>query len=380
LVDSDVVEKNDFAALGKFFDAYASEYQAYFKRNCAEKHVNPVMLDTLPRVVLIPGIGILTAGATAKDASIAMDIYRHTATVILNGEQLGSFRALPEGDIFDVEYWVLEQAKLKLGSSRLPLSSKVAVVTGGASGIGLSISREFLEQGAQVFALDINSEKFETLRKEIVPPKKGGNQFHFLKTDVTDRNSVANSMAEIVEKSGGIDVLVVNAGIFPPSSLLEEIDLKDWQKSLDVNVNGAFHTVAEGLRWMKRQGQGGDIIFIASKNVPAPGKEAGAYSVSKAAQNQLARISALEGGAHGIRVNVLHPHLIFDTGIWSDEVIEKRAKAYNLSPEAYRKNNLLKTELSSKDVARAAFALAAGYFSKTTGAQIPLDGGSDRTL
>ena len=370
----------DFSRLGKLFDAYATDYAAYFDRNCKEKHVAPTMLDRLPRVILIPGVGIVTAGVTAKDAGIAMDIYRHTAAVILNGERLGSYRALPEADIFDVEYWVLEQAKLKLGSSRMPLSARVAVITGGASGIGLAIAREFLEQGAQVFALDINDEKFESLSLEIAPPKKGGNQLTFLKVDVTDRNSVAQAFTTIIEKSGGIDITVVNAGIFPPSQLLENIAPADWKKSLAVNVDGALNTVAESLRALKPQAAGGDIIFIASKNVPAPGKEAGAYSVAKAAQNQLARVCALEAGPHGIRVNVLHPHLIFDTGIWSENIIAKRAAAYRMTPEAYRKNNLLQTELCSRDVARAAFALVAGYFSKTTGAQIPLDGGSDRTL
>jgi rhamnulose-1-phosphate aldolase/alcohol dehydrogenase len=366
--------------VGAFFDRFAQQYQTYFESEKARTKDKKIMLDTLPRVILLPGIGVLTAGKTLKDARIALDIYQHTMTIIENAEGVGSYEALPAGDIFDVEYWVLEQAKLSLAPKALPLTGKVAVVTGGASGIGKAIARQFLEQGAIVHILDINAARFTDVSEELKKVVKSGNGVFFHAVDLCARTAVAETLEGIIRSGGGVDIVIANAGIFPPSSALDSISLADWGKSVDVNLNASFHLVSESLRWMKTQPMGGDIVFIASKNVPAPGPEAGAYSVPKAAQVQLARVCALEAGKFGIRVNVLHPHLIFDTGIWGADVIEKRAKAYGLTAEQYRKNNLLKTELTSADVARATFALVSGYFSKTTGAQIPVDGGSDRTL
>lgn len=354
-------------------DRYATEYTAYFERNSALRGVTRQKLDVFPRVFLVPDFGVVTVGGTQKEANIALDIYRHTAQVLLAAEQIGTYEALPEADIFDVEYWVLEQAKLKLGPKKLPLSGKVAIVTGGSSGIGAAIVEMYLEQGATVHIWDLKE-------NELPKPGKGSGGVYFSSVDVTNRERVSSATKKAVQLSGGIDILVVNAGIFPSSHSIEEITGREWDSSLQVNLSGAFHTVAEVLPWMKNQGTGGDIVFIASKNVPAPGKQAAAYSVAKAGQTQLARVLALEAGAYGIRVNMLHPHLIFDTGIWSPEVLDKRAKSYGMSVEEYKRNNLLKTELCRKDVAKAAFALVSGYFSKTTGAQIPLDGGSERTL
>jgi rhamnose utilization protein RhaD (predicted bifunctional aldolase and dehydrogenase)/NAD(P)-dependent dehydrogenase (short-subunit alcohol dehydrogenase family) len=360
-------------------ESYADRYRRYFAKHTEEKKIERQILDPWPRVVLWPGVGIITIGATAKDAKVAMDIYQHTTSVILNAEGMGGYEALEEGDLFDVEYWVLEQAKLKLGAKRLALTGKVALVTGGAGGIGLAIVKEFLGEGACVVILDARDEAFSSLEKELKPFAKGGNEFCFFRCDISQRSQVKEAVDKAVTTFGGLDLVVVNAGVFPKSQRLEQIDSADWQRSLDVNLSGALHTVAESLKWMKLQKAGGDLIFIASKNVPAPGKEAGAYSVAKAGQSQLARVAALEGGADGIRVNQLHPHLIFDTGIWTESVIAERAKSYGMTPEQYRTNNLLKTELTSRDVARAALALVT-HFSKTTGAQISVDGGSDRTL
>lgn len=350
--------------LDKLLADYEKRYEAYFNRCCEIRKVKRTMLDTLPRVIVVPNVGIFCAGATEKDAAIARDIYNQTATVLLDTTHMSSYECLADEDLFDMEYWILEQNKLKLGPKRAALSGKVAVVTGASSGIGASVAKELKNQGATVFNLDLN-------------PGTIGNH---LKVNVTDRESVKSAFEEIVRKTGGIDITVVNAGVFPSSAPIENIALEDWNKSINVNLNGAFHTVAETLRWMKQQGTGGDLVFVASKNVPAPGKEAASYSVAKAGQTQLARIAALEGGPYGIRVNMLHPHMIFDTGIWTDEVLQKRAKAYGMTVDQYKTNNLLKTSLNSDDVARAVSALVSGAFGKTTGAQIPIDGGSDRTL
>jgi len=360
------------------FDKYIESYKDYFEKYCLEKHIERKMLDPLPRVFVVPGVGIISAGETFKAANIAKDIYHQTLQAIIRAEEMGGYEPASEDHMFDVEYWELQQNKLKLSPKKAPLTGKTAVVTGGASGIGLAITREYLEQGACVSVLDINEKAFTKLLEELTP--KQGNSVIFLKTDVSDRKAVAQSLIETISTFGGIDILIVNAGIFPNSALLEDIEERDWQRSLDVNLTGSLHVVAESIKWMKKQEHGGDIVFVASKNVLAPGPKAGAYSIAKAAQTQLARLAALEAGGAGIRVNMLHPHLIFDTGIWTDEVIASRAKAYNMTPEEYKTNNLLKTGLCSKDVAKAAFALSAGYFSKTTGAQIPVDGGSNRTL
>lgn len=345
---------------------YQTEYDAYFARN--EKGRGLTKLDPWPRVILIPQVGIVTVGSTHKDARIASDIYSHTAKCLLNAERLSTYEALPESDIFDVEYWILEQNKLKLKGKKLPLGGKVALVTGGASGIGLAIVKAYLDQGAQVVVGDLHANRDAEPRAL------------WCKMDVSSREDVSRCFSEGVKKYGGIDIVVVNAGIFPASHAIENIPLEDWQRCQRVNVDGSFHTVAESLRWLKTQGLGGDLVFIASKNAIAPGKGAAAYSVAKAAQTQLSRVAALEGAEHAIRVNTLHPHLVLDTALWSDKVVEERAKAYNLTPAQYRTNNLLKTEISSRDVAQAAVALVNGSFSKTTGSQIPLDGGSDRTL
>lgn len=376
-LSSRTVQERSREELTRAFDKYAEAYDAYFARN-AGRVGSLTKLDPLPRVFLLPGVGVISAGTTAKDAGIVYDIYKHTAACILNAEQMGGYEALPEEDIFDVEYWVLEQAKLKLGSSKLPLTSRVAVITGGVSGIGLSIAEEFLSAGGQVFVMDINTAGVSEATSVLNRARKGGSSFQFLTVDVSDRTQVAQAITKVVETAGGIDALVLNAGIFPPSNPIESISLEDWNRSMRVNLDGPFHILAESLKWMKSRG--GDIIFVASKNAPAPGKGAGAYSVAKAAQTQLARVCALEAAQYGIRVNVLHPHLILDTKLWNDDVLASRAKAYGMTVDEYRTNNLLRTGLESRDVAKATLALVSGAFSKSTGLQIPIDGGSDRTL
>ncbi|MBI4404710.1 MAG: bifunctional aldolase/short-chain dehydrogenase [Deltaproteobacteria bacterium] len=356
---------------------YEQDYKNYLQRNRSGR-IGPI--DAWPRIWLLPNIGMITAGATAKDANVARDIYIHTASVIEIAQGMGSYQSLDERDVFDVESWAPQQAKLEQRAKPGSLIGKVCIITGGVSGIGLATAQTFLSEGACVFILDIQQSKFAQAQEKLTPLCHFGNFASFLQCDVTDRVGVKKILESIISEVGGIDIAVINAGIFTPSSLVENISDEHWQQSLSVNLTGSFNVAAETIHWMKEQGYGGDIVFIASKNVPAPGKEAAAYSVSKAGQTQLARICALEAGGHGVRVNILHPHLIFDTGVWTDEVIAKRAKAYGMSPEQYKRNNLLKTELCSHDVAKAALALVNGSFSKTTGAQIPVDGGSDRTL
>jgi rhamnose utilization protein RhaD (predicted bifunctional aldolase and dehydrogenase)/NAD(P)-dependent dehydrogenase (short-subunit alcohol dehydrogenase family) len=380
LLSAATVASRDLAGIALALDLYAQRYHDYFVR-CSSQCASPLtMLDVFPRVVLLPGIGVATVASTTKDARIALDIYRHTMGVISNAERSSAYEALAERDLFEMEYWVLEQAKLKLAPKRLPLTGKTVVVSGGANGIGLAIAKEMLSAGGNVAIFDINQQACTLRRSELGKLCRSGNSVSCERVDVTKRSEVSEAMLRVISETGGIDVVVVNAGIFPPSANIEDIADSQWQRALDVNCSGAFHLIAESMPWLKRQPTGGDIVLIASKNVPAPGKQAGAYSVSKAAQTQLARVCALEGGAFGIRVNTLHPHLILDTDIWTPEVIAARAAAYGMTIDEYRTNNLLKTEITSQDVARSAVALVSGSFDKTTGAQICVDGGSDRTL
>ncbi len=277
------------AELKETLDRYAEEYKKYFERNLSLRGEKKIMLDALPRVILLPGVGVATFGNSSKDARIAMDIYEHTMSVIDTCESISHFQALPEEDIFDVEYWVLEQAKLALGAKTLPLSGKIAAISGGTTGIGLAIATEMLENGADVFVLDIDQTKFEPVEKGLKQKAKAGNSVKLVACDVTSRSQVEKAIKEIVREKGGIDLVVANAGIFPASKSVESISEGDWNRTMMVNLNGTFHLLACTLPWMKSQAAGGDIILVASKNVPAPGKEAGAYSVSKAAQVQLAR-------------------------------------------------------------------------------------------
>ena len=348
-------------------DRYVTAYRAYYERHATAEHV---ALDPAPRWVVWQGLGSVGIGDSAKDAKIVLDLARHTARAIDWAERLGGWRALPAKELFEVEYWELEQAKLRKGSGKPPLAGQVALVTGAANGIGRASARALHAAGAAVIATDIDPSITETFdRDDLVG----------LRTDVTDRRAVEASVDEAVGRFGGLDLIVSNAGIFPPSQRLEDLTDEVWDRSLDLNLTSHLHLIRAAAPFL-RLGFAPAIVVTASKNVPAPGPGAGAYSAAKAGLTQLARVAALELGPDGIRVNVLHPHAVFDTGAWSDEVVAARARHYGMTPEQYRTNNVLGVELTSDDVARAVVALAGPTFSRTTGAQIPLDGGSDRVI
>jgi rhamnose utilization protein RhaD (predicted bifunctional aldolase and dehydrogenase)/NAD(P)-dependent dehydrogenase (short-subunit alcohol dehydrogenase family) len=352
----------------KKLDEYRDAYQVYFNAHSTQTDLPLTMLDPFPRLILIPGLGLVTVGKTKKEATIAADIYQRSMGVILNAEIIGKYDALPQQDIFDVEYWVLEQAKLNKAKSSTPFLGKTILVTGGSRGIGKAVCQSYAAHSTQVFNLDLQ------------PPNQNNSQVHYIEADVSDEVSISNAFDEAVKRTGKIDIVIINAGIFPESQSIKDLSSELWQKSLNINLNGAFYTARAAAKWLSQNPRGGDIIFVASKNVPAPGKKAAAYSVMKAAQTQLARVLALESGSNKIRVNIVHPNMIFDTDIWSDEIIVERAKAYQMTPEAYKKNNCLNLPLSSQDVADVILALTSGAFSKSTGLQIPIDGGNERVI
>jgi rhamnose utilization protein RhaD (predicted bifunctional aldolase and dehydrogenase)/NAD(P)-dependent dehydrogenase (short-subunit alcohol dehydrogenase family) len=351
--------------------AYVAAYERYFAEHAADANQPLTMLDPAPRIVLDPEIGMCAAGRTPTDAAIAEDVYRHTIDIIRRAAALGGYRALPARDIFDVEYWDLEQAKLRRQGKPPLFPGEIVLVTGAASGIGKACVEAFRARGAAVVALDLNP----AIEGMFSGPDVAG-----LRCDVTGEAELESALDAAVRAFGGLDMLVLNAGVFPASRPIAALALEEWDRVQRVNVdaNVALMRLAHPL--LKLAPRGGRVAIIGSKNMPAPGPGAAAYSASKAALTQLARVAALEWGADHIRVNVLHPNAVFDTGIWTEEVLRSRAASYGLSVEAYRTNNVLRVEVTSRDVAELAAELCGPTFAKTTGAQIPVDGGNERVI
>jgi len=357
--------------IGRDIGAYAQAYRAYFERNAPLAREKKTMLDPAPRMALDPAFGFVAAGRTAKDAAIVAELYDHSIDVFMRAEGLGGWHALPEANLFEVEYWDLEQAKLRKGGAAPVFAGEVVVVTGAASGIGKACAESFLKRGAAVVGLDVNP-AIEVQLKRI--------DALGIRCDLTDRAAVDAALDRVARAFGGVDMLVLNAGIFPSSQSLQDIAADTWQRTMAINVEANLALMQACHPLLKLAPRGGRIVVIGSKNVPAPGPGAGAYSASKAAMNQLARVAALEWGKDAIRINSLHPNAVYDTALWTEEVLASRAKAYNLTVEQYRKNNLLKTEVSSKDVAELAAEMCGPLFAKTTAAQVPVDGGNDRVI
>jgi NAD(P)-dependent dehydrogenase (short-subunit alcohol dehydrogenase family) len=329
------------------------------------------MLDPAPRVVIDSEVGLVALGADARGARAACEIYEHTVDVIARAEMLERWAPLEPADVFDVEYWELEQAKLGRRDPGKPFLGENAVVTGAASGIGRACVERFLELGAAVAGLDLDP---------AVACVADGDAFLGLVCDIAQPSSTADAVARAVAEFGGLDMLVINAGIFPASAPIAELDLDTWRRTMAVNADGNVALLRAAAPILRLSPRGGRVVVNASKNVPAPGPGAAAYSASKAALTQLARVAALEWAHDGIRVNVVHPNGVFDTGLWTDDVLERRAAAYGLSVDAYRTNNLLGVEVRSRDVAGVITTLCDTVFSRTTGCQIPVDGGNERVV
>ena len=357
--------------IGRDVDAYAMQYRAYFERNAPQAKEKKTMLDPAPRMALDPAFGLAAAGRTAKDAAIVAELYDHSIDVFMRAEGIGGWNALPEANLFEVEYWDLEQAKLRKGGAAPVFAGEVVVVTGAASGIGRACAGSFLKRGAAVVGLDLNP-AIETQYKR--PDYLG------VACNLTDRAAVEAALDRAVRAFGGVDMLVLNAGIFPSSQAIQDIPAETWLKTMAINVEANLALMQACHALLKLAPRGGRIVVIGSKNVPAPGPGAGAYSASKAAMNQLARVAALEWGKDGIRINSIHPNAVYDTALWTDEVLASRAKAYSLTVEQYRRNNLLKTEVVSADVAELAAEMCGPLFGKTTAAQVPVDGGNERVV
>ncbi len=366
-----VIRTKRIPLLGRDIAAYSREYQAYFDTHAPQARDPKTILDRAPRVILDPELGMCTLGRSARDANIVADIYRQTMDTILRAEALGGYQALPSRDIFDVEYWDLEQAKLKKGGTPPPFAGEIALVTGAASGIGKACAGQLLGQGAAVVGLDID------------PAIEGlfdHPGFLGLVCDVTDTADISAAIESCARTFGGLDMLILNAGIFPASRPIDAMDKSLWNKVFSINLDANLDIMRECHPLLRLAPRNGRVVIIGSKNVAAPGPGAAAYSASKAALKQLARVAALEWGGDGIRINSVHPDAVFDTGIWSDEILRSRAEHYGLSVEEYKTKNLLKTAITSHDVAALVAAMCGPLFAKTTGAQIPIDGGNERVI
>ena len=348
-------------------DDYAAAYREYFDRHSNRQQV---CLDPAPRWAVWKQCGLVAFGKTLKEARIIEDISLHTINAIRLAENMGGWQALAEKDLFDMEYWELEQAKLKSGNTDPEFQGKVALVTGAASGIGKACVESLLAQGAAVAAIDINPAINNTFnRREVLE----------IVCDVTDDAGLKHAVEDTVKAFGGLDILVSNAGIFTANENIEDMSDSTWQASMDINLTSHQRLMKHCIPFL-RHGIDPAIIIIASKNVPAPGPGAGAYSAAKAALTQLARVAAFELGKDGIRVNSIHPNAVFDTGVWTEDMLQGRARSYGMSVEEYKANNVLHTEVSSIDVAAMVCAMAGRTFAKTTGAQVPVDGGNERVI
>jgi rhamnose utilization protein RhaD (predicted bifunctional aldolase and dehydrogenase)/NAD(P)-dependent dehydrogenase (short-subunit alcohol dehydrogenase family) len=359
-------------------EEYGRAYDSYIDRHLARLPDGVRRMDSLPRVVLMPGLGALCTGHDAMAATIATDITHHTLATKAKVAMMGEYRGMSEADLFDMEYRSLQHAKLR-HQGELPLAGHVAIVTGAAGAIGSGICEELLECGCAVAVTDLPGESFTNLVKDLetrFPGRVAG-----IIMDVTDPASVRDAFRQIILRWGGVDLVVPNAGAALVSSLVN-MDPRSFRRLELINTEGTLYVLAEAGRHFKHQGTGGDIVVVSTKNVFSPGAGFGAYSATKAAAHQLARIASLEFAELGVRVNMVSPDAVFShkdrpSGLWA-EVGPGRMKARGLDAagleEYYRSRNLLKARVTARHVARAVIFFATRE-TPTTGSTLPVDGG-----
>ena len=355
--------------------SFADEYTAYFDRH---KSDGDVMFEAVPRVILIPGIGMINTGKSFTNAKVSEALYHRAIGVMRGSTILGNFVSLNAEESFLIEYWPLELYKLSLAPPEAEFSRQVAFITGGAGGIGSATAYRLVSEGAHVVLADINIEGAEQLAQAI-NEKYGEQRALAVKLDVTKEDEVAEAIKQSVLTCGGIDIVVNNAGL-ANSSPFEETTLDSWNLNMDVLVTGYFLVARETFKLMKDQAVGGNMVFIGSKNSIYAGKNATAYSTAKAAEVHLARTIAAEGGEHGIRVNsVLPDAVIRGSKIWDSQWKEERASSYGIGTdeleEHYRKRTILNVNILPDDIAESIAFLASSKAAKTTGCMITVDGG-----
>ncbi|MFQ5829497.1 MAG: bifunctional rhamnulose-1-phosphate aldolase/short-chain dehydrogenase [Candidatus Methylomirabilia bacterium] len=363
------------SAVQSAVERFAADYRRYFETHRFE---GAVPLDPSPRVVLIPGLGMFTTGKDKRAALIVDGIYRHTIGVLGGASAVGRYVSLTPREAFDIEYWPLEHYRLSLAPPEKQLARRVALVTGGAGGIGRAVAHRLASEDAHVVIGDLDEAGARKVAEEIIHAN-GGDRALGLELDVTRETSVRRAVEEALLAYGGLDIVVSNAGV-AHAAPLDRMELADWEQSFAVNATGHFLVSREALRVLKRQGLGGSFVFIGTKNVMSPGKDFGAYSASKAAEAQLAKLVALEGGPDRIRSNIVSPDAVFrDSKLWSEEVRRERAQAQGIPVEQleafYQKRNILAVSVFPEDVAEAVCYLASDRSAKTTGCTLTVDGG-----
>ncbi|MEB0279758.1 MULTISPECIES: bifunctional aldolase/short-chain dehydrogenase [unclassified Mucilaginibacter] len=358
------------------FEEYRKMYEGYYN-TC--KHPNsPGIRDANPVVILYPGVGMFTFAKDKQTARVAAEFYINAINVMKGAEAISEYTSLPRQEAFDIEYWLLEEAKLQRMPKPKALSGRIALVTGSAGGIGKAIAKKFVEEGAVVILNDMNAERLTGAYDEFV--KQFGKDVCTTATlDVTNEAQIKEAMAAAILAFGGVDLIVNNAGLSISKTIGDHTE-KDWNLLYDVLVKGQFFVTQAAVAVMKQQAIGGDIINIVSKNALVSGPNNAGYGSAKAAQLHLSRLNAAELGPDGIRVNVINPDaVISDSNIWAGGWAEGRAKAYGVTveelPAYYAKRTLLNQVILPADIANACFALTGGLLNKSTGNVINVDGG-----
>jgi len=357
---------------------YAEWYRGYYERNLTDES-RPFPMDPAgPRVVLIPGIGIVTSGGDAARARTTRDLYHRAIAVEDAAEAIGGFGSLTEAEAFAIEYWPLERYKLAQAPPRGELAGRIAVVTGGASGIGRATARLLAQLGAHVVVADLNERGAREVAAQLVA-RHGLRRALAIAVDVTNEVSVERMLAETVRAYGGLDILVASAGLATSASVTET-SLEDWELNFAVLARGYFLAGREAFRVLIEQGSGGSLVFVGSKNALVAGANAAAYSSAKAASLHLARCLAEEGGPHGIRVNTVNPDAVIQgSGIWSSDWKAERASTYGVTEDDlqsfYSGRTKLGVSVYPEDVAEAIAFLAGPRSAKSTGNVINVDGG-----
>ncbi len=362
--------------LAKAFDAYRADYQAYYERR--RRPDSPPMRDGSPVIVLVPGLGLFSLTANATASRIAAEFYKNAINVMRGAEAIGAYQGLGEQDAFDIEYWALEEAKLRRRPPARPLEGRIALITGAAGGIGRACAERLLGEGACVVLADIDLAALESATDSL-SADFGTDRLRACAMDVTDEQAVADGMALAAREFGGLDILVANAGI-ASAAPIEETSLELWRKNHSVLVEGYFLVSRAAFPLLKMSG--GAIVFVGSKNALVASPNASAYGSAKAAALHLARSLALEGAPHGIRVNVVNPDAVIrGSRIWQGDWRAQRASAHGVAPGEelvahYRERSLLKREVLPQDVAEAVLFLASDLAAKSTGNILNVDAGA----
>ena len=369
------------AGLDKALEDYRADYARYYN-DC--KHDNsPAMRDPNPVIFLVPGVGLLSFARDKATARIASEFYVNAINVMRGASTVSEYQGLPEQEAFDIEYWLLEEAKLQRMPKPKSLAGKVAFVTGGAGGIGRATAARLAGEGACVVLADIDQAALEGTHEDFVK-RYGADTVRSVKLDVTKEDAVISSFAEACVEFGGIDILVSNAGI-ASSAPIETTELSMWNRNIDILATGYFLVSREAFRLFRRQNLGGNVVFVASKNGLASSPNAAAYCTAKAAEIHLARCLALEGADAGIRVNTVNPDAVLrGSKIWNGEWREQRAASSKIEvdelEEHYRKRSMLKLNVFPEDIAEAIYFLASDLSAKSTGNIINVDAGNAQSF